>query len=145
VLLATLIGVPLPLCSCSVIPVAVELRRQGAGRGPTAAFMVSTPETGVDSISTSVAVLHPLLVVFRPVAAMLTAVVTGLAVERFSPAEEHQHESGHGCCHHDAAEQVQGESRGLVGGMRYAFVDLLGEITPYLIPALLVTAALGAL
>jgi hypothetical protein len=142
---ASLLGIPLPLCSCSVIPVAVELRRQGAGRGPTAAFMVSTPETGVDSIMTSIAMLHPLLVVFRPVAAMLTAVLTGLAVERFSPADlGPEHRPTIGCCDHHAAEQVEGESLGLLGGMRYAFVDLLGEILPYLIPALLITAALGS-
>ena len=67
---ASLLGIPLPLCSCSVVPVATELRRQGAGRGATTAFMVSTPETGVDSIFTSVAMLHPIMVVFRPLAAM---------------------------------------------------------------------------
>lgn len=140
---ASLLGIPLPLCSCSVIPVAIELRRQGAGRGATAAFMVSTPETGVDSIMSSVAVLHPLLVVFRPIAAMVTAVATGLAIERFAPAEAAvDSAAGAGCSHH-AVSELTGESRGLVGGLRYAFDDLLGEITPYLVPALLITAALG--
>ncbi|MEE2886855.1 MAG: permease, partial [Planctomycetota bacterium] len=140
---ASLLGIPLPLCSCSVIPVAVELRRQGAGRGATAAFMVSTPETGVDSISSSVAVLHPLLVIFRPLAAMATAVATGLAIERFAPADPETGSSAVDCCDHDASDQVDGQSRGLLGGLRYAFDDLLGEIAPYLVPALLITAALG--
>lgn len=140
---ASLLGIPLPLCSCSVIPVATELRRQGAGRGPTAAFMVSTPETGVDSISASIAVLHPLLVVIRPVAAMLTAVATGLAIERFTAEPEAAAAKGGGCCRHDAADQVHGASRGVLGGLRYAFDDLLGEVAVYLVPALLVTAALG--
>lgn len=140
---SSLLGIPLPLCSCSVIPVAVELRRQGAGRGATAAFMVSTPETGVDSISSSVAVLHPLLVIFRPLAAMVTAVATGLAIERFAPVDLEAGPDDEGCCDHQASDQVAGESRGLLGGLRYAFDDLLGEITPYLVPALLITAALG--
>lgn len=142
---ASLLGIPLPLCSCSVIPVAIELRRQGAGRGPTAAFMVSTPETGVDSISSSVAVLHPLLVVFRPIAAMITAIATGLAIEKFAPEDPETSTDKDGCCGHDASDQVSGQSRGLFGGLRYAFDDVLGEITPYLLPALLVTAALGVL
>ena len=147
---ASLMGIPLPLCSCSVIPVATELRRQGAGRGATAAFMVSTPETGVDSISASVAVLHPLLVIARPVAAMVTSILTGLAVERTTadvppprmPAgcSHHHH---HGGEEHDTEAAVRGPGRGLWGGVRYAFHDLLGEIAPYLVPALLLTALLG--
>jgi uncharacterized membrane protein YraQ (UPF0718 family) len=143
---ASLMGIPLPLCSCSVIPVATELRRQGAGRGATTAFMVSTPETGVDSISTSVAVLHPVLVVARPIAAMITSVIVGLAVERFSPEPEaDDEEQAESCRAHDAGEDAKGPARGLVGGVRYAFGDLLGEISPYLLPALLLTALLGVL
>lgn len=139
---AALVGIPLPLCSCSVIPVAVEIKKRGAGRGATTAFLVSTPETGVDSISTSVAVLHPLMVIFRPIAAMLTAVVAGLAVERFS--EEPPDEEGEkgGCCHH--AADTEESARGLWGGMRYAFVDLFAEISVYLVPAILITAVLTA-
>ena len=81
---AALLGVPLPLCSCAVIPVAVELRNSGASRGATASFLVATPETGVDSVAASMAVMHPLIVVFRPIVALVTAVTVGIAVERFS-------------------------------------------------------------
>ena len=135
---AALVGVPLPLCSCAVIPVAVELRNRGASRGATTAFLVSTPETGVDSIATSVAVLHPLMVVFRPLAAMVTAMVAGLAVERFSRDPEVQKEQEGGCCHHAEEDAVDG--RGLRGGMKYAFGDLFAEISIYLLPAILITA-----
>jgi uncharacterized protein len=142
---ASLMGIPLPLCSCSVIPVATELRRQGAGRGATTAFMVSTPETGVDSISTSVAVLHPVLVIARPIAAMVTSVLAGLAVERLTSEDETNDGPAKSCCAHDAATSAKGPARGLIGGVRYAFGDLLGEIAPYLLPALLITALLGVL
>ena len=139
---AALIGIPLPLCSCGVVPVAVELRRRGAGRGATTSFLVSTPETGVDSISTSFAVLHPLMVIFRPVAALFTAVLTGFAVERLTkgPATEVEHDPH--CCHADAEKEIDGGAKGLLGGMRYAFVDLFGEVGLYLMPAVLVTALL---
>ncbi len=142
---AALLGIPLPLCSCSVIPVASELRKQGAGRGATTAFMVATPETGVDSISTSVALLHPILVIARPVAAICTAILAGLAVETMAPQEdasEEQAKDDDSCCHHKPQEVVSGGSRGLRGGLRYAFVDLFGEVGPYLVPAILITALL---
>lgn len=141
---ASLMGIPLPLCSCSVIPVATELRRMGAGRGATTAFMVSTPETGVDSISTSIAVLNPVLVIARPVAAMLTSILAGLAVERFSADPAEPSDAGaDSSCHLDPASETTGAGRGLLGDVRYAFGDLLGEIAPYLLPALILTALLG--
>ena len=80
VLKASLIGVPLPLCSCGVIPAAAELRRRGASKGATAAFLISTPETGVDSIAVTYALLGPFMAVLRPVAAFLTAIITGVLV-----------------------------------------------------------------
>mgnify|MGYP006269451669 CR=1 FL=1 len=84
VLRAAVVGVPLPLCSCGVIPAAIGLRRQGASPGATASFLVSTPETGVDSISISYALLGPFLTVARPVAAVISAVATGIAVQAVS-------------------------------------------------------------
>lgn len=77
---AAVVGAPLPLCSCGVLPVAASLRRQGASKGATASFLVSTPETGVDSVALSYAMLGPLMTIVRPVAAIISAVVTGLVV-----------------------------------------------------------------
>ena len=77
---ASLLGVPIPLCSCGVIPTAAGLREQGAGKGAVTSFMISTPETGVDSIAITYALLDPVMTVIRPVAAFLTAVITGIAV-----------------------------------------------------------------
>lgn len=78
---ASVIGVPLPLCSCSVIPVATALRRRGATKGATASFLISTPETGLDSISVTYALLDPVMTVFRPLAAFVSAMVGGLIVD----------------------------------------------------------------
>ncbi len=135
------IGIPLPLCSCGVVPVAVELRKRGASRGATASFLVATPETGVDSIATSVAVLHPLMVVFRPVAALITAIASGVAVERLSTPPQTAADSADGCCEH-GEEDITGDARGIRGGLRYAFDDLFAEVAVYLLPAILITAAL---
>ncbi len=77
---AALIGAPLPLCSCGVIPVATELRRSGASASATASFLVATPETGIDSVSVSYALLGPVFAVYRPFAAIMSAIITGLLV-----------------------------------------------------------------
>lgn len=79
---AALFGAPLPLCSCGVIPAAVGLRRSGASKAATTSFMVSTPETGVDSVSVSYVLLGPFMAIVRPIAAVISAVVAGLLVGR---------------------------------------------------------------
>jgi hypothetical protein len=85
VLTASLIGVPLPLCSCGVAPAAAGLRRAGASKGAATAFMISTPETGPDSIAVNYALLDPVMTVARPLAAIAMATLTGMAVDWLSP------------------------------------------------------------
>ena len=77
---AAFIGAPLPLCSCGVIPVAAELRRGGASKSATSSFLVATPETGIDSVSVSYAMLGPVFAIYRPVAAIFSAIITGFIV-----------------------------------------------------------------
>jgi len=79
VLWGAAIGAPLPLCSCGVLPTALALRRQGATPGATVSFLISTPETGVDSISVTYALMDPIITVFRPVTAVITSITAGLA------------------------------------------------------------------
>lgn len=90
---AALIGAPMPLCSCGVIPAALGLRRAGASKSATTAFLVSTPETGVDSISVSYVLLGPFMAIIRPIAAICSAIVAGVLVgsEKTLPAE-HKHQ-----------------------------------------------------
>jgi len=85
---AALIGAPMPLCSCGVIPAAIGLRRAGASKSATTAFLVSTPETGVDSVSVSYVLLGPFMAIIRPVAAICSAITAGLLVGRDSNAKE---------------------------------------------------------
>jgi len=83
VLKASMFGVPLPLCSCGVIPAAAGLRQQGASKGATTSFMISTPETGVDSIAITYALLDPIMTIARPVAAFISALTAGALVDMF--------------------------------------------------------------
>ena len=78
VILSALFGIPIPLCSCGVVPVAAGLKKQGANSGAALSFMIATPESGVDSISISYAMLDPIMTVIRPVAGFVTAVATGI-------------------------------------------------------------------
>jgi len=79
---AAVFGAPLPLCSCGVIPAAVGLRRAGASKASTTSFLVSTPETGVDSITVSYVLLGPFMAIIRPIAAVFSAILAGLLVGR---------------------------------------------------------------
>ena len=85
VLKACLIGVPMPLCSCSVIPVAASLRQGGASRGATAAFLSSTPQTGVDSILATYALMGGLFTAVRVAVAFACGIVAGYLVELLCP------------------------------------------------------------
>lgn len=95
---ASLFGVPLPLCSCSVLPVAASLRSHGAGRGATTAFLLSTPQTGVDSIFVTYGLLGPVFAVFRPLAAFLTGVLGGWLTDATAPADTPEENTQAVCC-----------------------------------------------
>lgn len=82
VLWAALLGVPLPLCSCGVIPTAIGLRNEKASKGAVASFLIATPQTGIDSILATISLLGLGFVVIRPAAALITGVCGGLLVNR---------------------------------------------------------------
>ncbi|MGC6424475.1 MAG: SO_0444 family Cu/Zn efflux transporter [Lentimonas sp.] len=87
---ACLVGVPMPLCSCSVIPVATSLRKSGASRGATASFLSATPQTGVDSILATYALMGGTFTIVRVVVALISGIVSGVLVDLFAkeqPAE----------------------------------------------------------
>lgn len=79
VIKAALLGIPIPLCSCGVLPAAATLKKQGANNGAITAFLIATPESGIDSIAISYALLDPIMTVARPVAALISALVAGFA------------------------------------------------------------------
>jgi len=135
VLLAAIFGIPLPLCSCGVIPTAISLKKNGASKGAVLSFLISTPESGVDSIAISYALLDPLMTVFRPVAAFITAIVAGISEnifgEKNKDAFAQQADSCIFCYEKDHKHKHDLISR-FRYGMRYAFIDLLGDIAKWL-------------
>lgn len=85
---ASVVGVPMPLCSCSVIPVAASLHKSGASRGATASFLSSTPQTGVDSILATYGLLGGAFTIVRVLVAFISGFVSGVLVDLFARKEE---------------------------------------------------------
>ena len=138
VILAALFGVPLPLCSCGVLPTAISLRKSGASKGSVLSFLISTPESGIDSIAMSLAMLDPLMTVFRPLAAFTTAITAGISENIFGKKEEGEAVPPPNTCESCGEEDaVNAHKHGFAQrfryGMNYAFVDLLGDIAKWLV------------
>ncbi|MBL7996417.1 SO_0444 family Cu/Zn efflux transporter [bacterium] len=159
VLRASLIGTPLPLCSCSVIPMGVSLHKTGASKGATVSFLISAPETGIDSVAISYAMLDPLMTVFRPVAAFVTAFIAGIAENIQSRKDDTKPQgntskiasSAAGCdddhCRvhapHLGPESTVSVYARLKSGIHYAFTDLLGDIAYYLLIGMVISAIIS--
>jgi uncharacterized membrane protein YraQ (UPF0718 family) len=137
---ASIFGVPLPLCSCGVIPVSMSLHKHGASKGSTISFLLSTPQTGVDSIFVTLSLLGPLFAIFRPIAAFLTGIVGGSVVGLFdrTKTEGNQAVCTDDCCSEDKRTR-------LIGGFKFAFVTLPRDIGPAMLVGLVIAAFISAL
>jgi uncharacterized membrane protein YraQ (UPF0718 family) len=146
VLKASLFGVPLPLCSCSVIPVSASMYRHGASRAATTAFLLSTPQTGVDSIAVTYALLGPVFAIFRPIAALMTGLLGGGLVELFGgpdasgPADA---SSGEGCTDTCCADKHERSALSRI--LHYGFVTLPADIGVALLVGVLVAGVMAAI
>jgi hypothetical protein len=138
---ATVFGIPLPLCSCGVIPVAASLRRHGASRGATTAFLLSTPQTGVDSIMVTFSLLGPVFAIFRPLAALVTGLLGGSMVGLLDGrrnALEPAPACTDGCC-------AGGKTGSPVARIfRYGFVSLPMDIGKALLIGLILAGLISA-
>jgi len=141
---ATIFGIPLPLCSCGVIPVAASLRRHRATRGATTAFLLSTPQTGVDSIMVTFSLLGPVFAVFRPLAAFFTGLVGGSLVNLFEPSEAGELENSAPDCVDECCAIVKQRSRAS-RALHYGFVTLPEDIGKALLVGLLIAGFISAL
>jgi uncharacterized membrane protein YraQ (UPF0718 family) len=142
VLKASLFGVPLPLCSCGVIPVSMSLNKHGAGKGSTIAFLISTPQTGVDSILATYSLLGPVFAVFRPVAAFVSGIIGGVLVDLFNPAPKGDKPAPQKC-----TDECCGgaENRKIARGLKFAFVTLPRDIGGAMLVGLVIAAFISVL
>lgn len=141
VLKSAFIGIPLPLCSCSVIPMAISLKKSGASNGATSSFLISTPESGIDSIAVSYSLLDLPLTIIRPIAAFFSALSAG-ALNHFFNSFEYQenNEAKKHCCHTDGSDHSHGavnEKSKVLNILTYGFKDLLDDMVNWLIVGLI--------
>lgn len=143
VVTAALIGTPLPLCSCSVIPTAMGIRRAGASKSSTASFMVATPETGIDSIGITYALMGPVMAIARPIAAVTSAIMAGLLVRSYddeTPPVSEPEEKSH-CCASKQTDKTQSQSENkLLAIGRYGYGKLLADFMDWLLVGLIFAA-----
>ncbi|HEC79472.1 MAG TPA: hypothetical protein ENI34_10105 [candidate division WOR-3 bacterium] len=138
VIKSTLFGIPLPVCSCGVIPIAAGLRKDGASKASTMAFLVSTPTTGIDSIFVTYAFLGAVFTIARPLAALIAGILVGVLVYTFEK-EEPTKISGHGSHPHlGIKERVR-------QGLYYGFRILPQDLGKTLLLGILIGGALTAL
>lgn len=173
VLNAALLGIPLPLCSCGVIPTAMSLRKEGASKGAVVSFLIATPQTGVDSIIATFSLMGLPFAIVRPIAALFTAIFGGVIVDKSEPekkchchSEEEKGEEHSCCCHskqeeaehvcHCHSEEEKGEGschchshKGfftkIKEALTYAYVDMMEDIGKWLVIGLVVAAAITVL
>ncbi|MCR5018835.1 MAG: permease [Bacteroidales bacterium] len=132
VLWAALLGVPLPLCSCGVIPTAIGLRNEKASKGAVASFLIATPQTGIDSILATFSLMGLGFAIVRPVAALVTGVCGGLLVNRLVPEDDAAITSAASC-------NVE-TGNNLWRVLKYAYFKMIQDIGGRLVIGLLVAA-----
>ena len=165
VLWSALFGIPLPICSCGVIPTSIALRKEGASKGASVSFLISTPATGVDSILATYSLLGGPFAILRPVAAFVTAMLgglftnvvtknepeTGVAVvgETHEPHHEHEHcdcDGNHCSCSQEGHDEHSKKSfvQKVRETLEYGFVNMIGDVSKWLIIGLLLGALIAA-
>lgn len=159
---AALLGTPIPLCSCGVIPAAVGLRRAGASKSATTAFLISTPETGIDSIAISYALLGPFMAIIRPIAALCSAIAAAAlvllgddrphttTVHAVTPLPKSSESKGCGCssscCPSKTRESTHHTANAgslykkLIKGQYFAFTELVEDLSVWLVVGLVISA-----
>lgn len=171
VLNAALLGIPLPLCSCGVIPTAMSLRKEGASKGAVVSFLIATPQTGVDSIIATFSLMGLPFAIVRPIAALFTAIFGGVIVDKAEPEKkccchsEEKKTEEHSCCCHTKQEEAEhvchchSEEKKAEDGchshksfftkikeaLTYAYVDMMEDIGKWLVIGLVVAAAITVL
>lgn len=142
VMLSALFGVPLPLCSCGVIPTAMSMRKEGASKAATVSFLISTPQTGVDSIAATASLLGGAFAVIRPVVAFVTAIFGGLFVGAFDKGDSAETKP---VCTDDDEKAPSGFFAKCREALKYGFSDMIADIGKNLVIGLLIAGAISIL
>ena len=137
------LGIPLPLCSCAVIPSAVTLRKSGVRNGATSSFLISTPETGVDSIMVTYAMMDFPMTIIRPLSAFISASFAGVLQHFFNDFDFKSEKEVKSCCHKSDSKgkkEREGVLNKIKKALKFSYVDLLDDIANWLAVGILMGA-----
>ncbi len=146
VIKAAFLGVPMPLCSCGVIPTGIGFYKSGASAGATNSFMISTPQTGVDSILATQALMGWPLAILRPFIAFVTGVVGGVVTNLFhikNPNQLVEKEIEATCS--DGCHSSKETTKGIKAVLHFAFVEMVQDIGKWLLIGLGLAALISVL
>jgi len=144
---AAVFGIPLPLCSCGVLPVAMSLRKQNASNGATVSFLISTPQTGIDSIVATWGMLGPVFAIFRPIAALVMGITGGLVTNLFSIKAQANDRDKPGKFECSVCYEVVPHSHTFLEKCKriftYAYRDFFDDISAHLALGVIISGAIG--
>ena len=138
---ATLFGIPLPLCSCGVIPTGIALFKNGASKGSTVSFLISTPQTGIDSVMVTYSLLGLPFAIIRPVVAFITGVFGGILINK-TEAEPSSIEPE---LINNNKSANNTSKNPILDVLKYAFIDFLQDISKWLVIGLLIATAISVI
>lgn len=138
-LLASIFGIPLPLCSCGVIPTGTAFYKNGASKGGTVSFLISTPQTGVDSILATFSLMGFSFAIIRPFAALLTGITGGLITSGVTKNELDER------TFQEQSEEHKSFSQKVIDVFQYGFVEFIQDISKWLVIGLVLAAIISAL
>ena len=141
VLNAAMLGIPLPLCSCGVIPTGMSLHKEGASNGAVVSFLIATPQTGVDSILATYSLMGLPFAIIRPIAALFTALLGGTFANCLKLPVK-QNDTVNSCSCSSCSSEKGTEHTSIVDkflyGLHYAFIDMMQDIGRWLVLGLLI-------
>lgn len=139
VVLASLFGIPLPLCSCGVIPTGISFHRRGASKGASVSFLISTPQTGIDSILVTYSLLGLPFAIIRPIIALLTGVLGGAITNKFA-------DNNHETIKINPKKEIEKQKHGKFYRIfNYAFVEFMQDLSKWLIIGVLIAAVIATI
>jgi uncharacterized protein len=137
---AALLGIPLPLCSCGVIPTGLSFYKSGASKGSSISFLISTPQTGVDSMMITYSMLGLPMAILRPIIALITGIFGGWVTNKVTATESNEAVGASG-----RASEVSSHQNRIAEIFHYAFIDFLQDIAKWLVIGLLAAALMAVL
>ena len=140
VLNASLLGIPLPLCSCGVLPAGISLYKNGASKGSSVSFLISTPQTGIDSILVTWSMLGLPLAIIRPIAALITGITGGLLTNKLEKTDLEKP-----VIEKPKTLNLPQQKKSFAKVLHYAFIEMLMDIAKWLIIGLLIAAFISVI